>query len=215
MIVTAAVFRPTIVILPCRAAPGFASTVKTNVLVPTDAAVEGTTSHDALLVAIQLQPGVSVTVTGNDPALASVLMSLKTDVVMTHAAGTGTGAGEATVTEISLVGPLAPHAFFALTRTKYVPGATFAATKVVASPTSAIAMFARPAVVPASRTYDVAAAPATAAVHRNVVVVPLTVAVRPEGALGAHAGGPAAPTTSTTSFDAALIPQLFVARTRT
>jgi hypothetical protein len=118
------------------------------------------------------------------------------------------------VTRTSFDGGLAPHAFFALTRTKYAPLPTPVTRNE--GEVLAVSKFARsfePVDEPASITYDVGA-PSLAA-HAKVTVDPDTTAVNPRGAPGAPTHGAlASVTTSRTSFDAEPAPVALTALTR-
>ena len=111
---------------------------------------------------------------------------------------------------------LAPQAFFARTRTKYVPDPTPVAVYDVAGLcVSKFARFAAPGADPASITYD--ALPPLGACQLSTTVDPAT--SKPNAGGGATAlehGAPAMPTPTITSFDAALmLPSTPWARMRT
>src|SRR5437773_2140633 len=104
---------------------------------------------------------------------------------------------------------------------KYVPaGSVPVVAEVDVLPVSVDAMFDAPELVPTSTMY--AAGESEAALHVSVTVVPLTETVKFCGAPGdvhgpggGGGGGGVFETVTVISFDAALDPMLFAARTRT
>jgi hypothetical protein len=115
----------------------------------------------------------------------------------------------------SFDGALAPAAFADFTRTKYVPLATPLAARLVAAlPIENTVRLLEPGADPASMVYDVGEQPPFGACHARVTAALLTEAVNPLGAPGALVQPPPC-TVTTISFDAALVPLAFRARTRT
>ena len=105
---------------------------------------------------------------------------------------------------------LVPHALFARTRMKYVPGDSVPVVADVAVlPVSVDAMFDAPELVPISTMYEVGE-PA-AAFHERKIDEPFTVAVKPVGGDGTVHG---AEIVNVTSFEAVPVPQAFFPLTR-
>jgi len=178
-------------------------------------------SVEAMFDAPELVP-ISTTYDVGDPAAA--FHEMKIDEPFTVAArpvgadGDVQGAVMVNVTSFDAV-PV-PHAFFALTRAKYVPGPSVADSDVCELPVSVDEIFAAPELVPSSTMYDVGEP--DAAPHVSVTVELLTDAVKfcgaPGDVHGPGGGGGGAgvfETVTVISVDAALDPMLFAARTRT
>ena len=83
-----------------------------------------------------------------------------------------------------------------------------------ALPVEKLARSLKPADDPAVTTYDVGLPPDAGAFHASVTVEPLTLPERPLGAPGAAGGGVVPSTLTDASFDGALVPAEFEARTR-
>jgi hypothetical protein len=81
-------------------------------------------------------------------------------------------------------------------------------------PVFALARSLNPAAGPPCTTQETGAHPPEGAIQFNMTVLSLTINVSPVGGCGAviHMG---VPTTTTTSFDGALVPPAFIARIRT